>query len=65
MTGAVLVHFEPGRKAMPELAVSGTSDVHELGRVLFTQFNFPLQIVGVLLLSATIGVVVLCKKELH
>jgi NADH-quinone oxidoreductase subunit J len=65
MAAGVLAHFEQGRKAMPDLAVGGASDVHELGRVLFTQFNFPLQIVGVLLLSATIGVVVLCKKELH
>lgn len=37
-------------------------DVHLIGHMLFTQYNFPLQIVGVLLLVATVGVVVLSKK---
>ncbi len=37
-------------------------DVHLIGHMLFTQYNFPLQIIGVLLLVATIGVVVLSKK---
>ncbi len=37
-------------------------DVHLIGHTLFTQYNFPLQVLGVLLLSATVGVVVLSKK---
>ncbi len=37
-------------------------DVHLIGHTLFTQYNFPLQILGVLLLVATVGVVVLSKK---
>jgi NADH-quinone oxidoreductase subunit J len=65
MAGGVLARFSEGRRTMPELAATVGSDVHELGRVIFSQFNFPLQMIGVLLLSATIGVVVLCKKELH
>jgi NADH-quinone oxidoreductase subunit J len=65
MAGGVLAHFSEGGRTMPELAATVGSDVHELGRVIFSQFNFPLQMIGVLLLSATIGVVVLCKKELH
>lgn len=48
----------------PPLAVSGESDVSQVGLALFTRYNLPLQIVGVLLLVATIGVVVLSKKEL-
>lgn len=46
------------------LAWVGTSDVALVGVVLFKDFWFPLQIVGLLLLVATIGVVLLSKKEL-
>lgn len=38
-------------------------DVHLIGHTLFTEYNFPLQILGVLLLVATVGVVVLSKKS--
>ncbi len=38
-------------------------DVHLIGHTLFTQYNFLLQILGVLLLVATVGVVVLSKKQ--
>ncbi len=38
-------------------------DVHLIGHKLFTEYNLPLQILGVLLLVATIGVVVLSKKQ--
>ncbi len=37
-------------------------DTNLLGRTIFQSFNFPLQIMGVLLLVATIGVVVLSKR---
>ena len=38
-------------------------DVHLIGHTLFTDYNLPLQILGVLLLVATIGVVTLSKKQ--
>jgi NADH:ubiquinone oxidoreductase subunit 6 (chain J) len=38
-------------------------DVHLIGHTLFTQYNLPLQILGVLLLVATIGVVTLSKRQ--
>jgi NADH-quinone oxidoreductase subunit J len=38
-------------------------DVNLVGDVLFKDYNFPLQIVGVLLLVATVGVVVLSKRQ--
>ena len=38
-------------------------DVHLIGHTLFTGYNLPLQILGVLLLVATIGVVVLSKRQ--
>jgi NADH-quinone oxidoreductase subunit J len=65
MAGGVIARFPEGQREMPELAPTAGSDVHELGRVIFTDYNFPLQIIAVLLVSATVGVVVLCKKELH
>ncbi|HEY8899377.1 MAG TPA: NADH-quinone oxidoreductase subunit J [Chthoniobacterales bacterium] len=48
----------------PVVGVSLSNDVKSVGTTLFTQFNLPFQIIGVLLLVATIGVVVLSKKEL-
>src|ERR1700754_2260674 len=40
------------------------SDVTAIGLMLFRYFNLPFQIVGVLLLVATVGVVLLSKREL-
>ena len=40
------------------------SDVAAVGVTLFRYFNPPFQIIGVLLLVATVGVVILSKKEL-
>ncbi len=53
-------------RTLPALAPSepGHSDVHRIGELLFGTYWFPVQIVGVLLLAATVGVVVLSKKEL-
>ncbi len=48
----------------PVLTESNVNDVKAIGARLFTDFNLPFQIIGVLLLVATIGVVVLSKKEL-
>lgn len=48
----------------PELTGPMVTDVKAIGTTLFTFFNLPFQIIGVLLLVATIGVVVLSKREL-
>ena len=48
----------------PPLAHPEASDVTAVGMTLFTEFNLPFQIIGVLLLVATVGCVVLSKKEL-
>ena len=39
-------------------------DVRQVGTTLFSTHNLPLQVVGVLILVATIGVVILSKREL-
>ena len=60
----VLDNFPAGKAGAP--ALSGpVNDVQSVGHTLFTSYNLPLQIVGVLVLVATIGVVVLSKRELE
>jgi len=48
----------------PELASVDVSDAYSIGMELFSNYNLPLQVIGVLLLVATVGVVVLSRKEL-
>ena len=52
------------KEAFPPLASAKTDDVHNVGFLLFTNYTLPFQIIGVLVLVATIGVVVLSKREL-
>lgn len=62
----VLARGGSAGRTFPALAAAepGRSDVHRIGELLFGTYWFPVQIVGVLLLAATVGVVVLSKKEL-
>jgi NADH-quinone oxidoreductase subunit J len=53
------------KQTFAPLTSAKTDDVHNIGHVLFTNFNLPFQIIGVLVLVATIGVVVLSKRELR
>ena len=48
----------------PALSDPHVNDVAAVGMTLFRYYNLPFQIIGVLLLVATVGVVVLSKKEL-
>jgi NADH-quinone oxidoreductase subunit J len=51
--------------AKPALANPEASDVALVGYALFSGFNnYPFQIIAVLLLVATVGVILLSKKEL-
>jgi NADH-quinone oxidoreductase subunit J len=56
-------NFGPGTKITAALKDGRLPDVHLIGHTLFTQYNLPFQIIGVLLLVATIGVVALSKKS--
>jgi NADH-quinone oxidoreductase subunit J len=47
----------------PPLPGSTIDDVRNIGAALFGNYNLPFQIVGVLVLVATIGVVLLSKRE--
>jgi len=60
----VLKGFDVGHQAFPPLGQSNIDDVREVGMTLFSTHNLPFQVIGVLVLVATIGVVVLSKREL-
>jgi NADH-quinone oxidoreductase subunit J len=59
----VLHRFPAGNGYFPAIP-DKVDDVHNVGMTLFTSFNLPFQIVGILLLVSTVGVIVLSKKEL-
>jgi NADH-quinone oxidoreductase subunit J len=52
------------QQTKPELANPAVNDVAQVGFALFRNFNLPFQVIGVLLLVAIVGVVVLSRKEL-
>jgi NADH-quinone oxidoreductase subunit J len=60
----VVRQLKAAREPFPALP-GKTDDVHNIGLLLFTNYNLPFQIIGVLVLVATIGVVVLSKRELR
>jgi len=59
----VVEHFELALRIFPPLARLTTDDVWNIGRLLFTNYNLPFQIIGVLVLVATIGAVLLSRRE--
>jgi NADH-quinone oxidoreductase subunit J len=59
----VIHRFPEGNQPFPQI-LNQTDDVHMIGMTLFSGYNLPLQVIGVLVLVATIGVVVLSKREL-
>jgi NADH-quinone oxidoreductase subunit J len=60
---AAATNFGSGTKIAIALNDGRLPDTHLIGHTLFTQYNLPFQILGVLLLVATVGVVVLSKKQ--
>jgi NADH-quinone oxidoreductase subunit J len=50
---------------LPALADPGASDVRLVGMELFHNYALPFEVVGVLLLVATVGVIVLSRKSLR
>jgi NADH-quinone oxidoreductase subunit J len=60
----VIHRFPLGKQSFPALPPGKIDDVREVGMTLFSTHNLPFQVVGVLILVATIGVVILSKREL-
>jgi len=62
---AVISNMQIARRPFPPLPSHPPDDVRSIGLLLFANYNLPFQIVGVLILVATIGVIVLSKRELR
>ena len=60
---ASAAYVETSKGISDKLNAGHLPDVNLIGDVLFKGYNLPLQIVGVLLLVATVGVVVLSKRQ--
>ena len=56
--------FQDGSAALPALQPAEHGDVWYIGLAIFQQYKLALQIIGALVVVATIGVVVLSKREL-
>jgi len=61
----VIGHLRQARLPFAALPAAKSDDLHSVGLLLFGSYNLPFQIIGVLILVATIGVVVLSKRELR
>jgi NADH-quinone oxidoreductase subunit J len=61
----VIGQLSAAKQPFPPLASAKMDDVHNIGFLLFLNYNLPFQIIGVLVLVATIGVIVLSKRELR
>ena len=59
----VVGHLKAASQEFPPLPKSTGDDVRNIGLLLFTNYNLPFQIIGVLVLVATVGVIVLSRKE--
>jgi NADH-quinone oxidoreductase subunit J len=59
----VIGRFQTARQVFPPLAEPTTDDVWNIGRLLFTDYNLPFQVIGILVLVATVGVVLLSQRE--
>ena len=61
---SVLGGYEEGKQKMGSFPENAShEDVKMIGIEIFTNYNFHLQVLGVLLLVATIGVVVLSRRQ--
>ncbi len=61
----VVGNLKAAKQTFPPLARSSIDDVRNVGLALFQNYNLPFQIIGILVLVATIGVVLLSKRELR
>ena len=59
----VIGRFRSAKKVLSPLPSSTGDDVHQIGTLLFSNYNLPFQIVGIIILVATIGVVILSRRE--
>jgi NADH-quinone oxidoreductase subunit J len=53
-----------GNARLPPVSQGSHGDAWQVGMLIFERYNLPLQVVGTLVLVASIGVVILSKREL-
>lgn len=61
----VVKSLPAARQSFAPVTQAHYTDVSQVGMALFSSYNLPFQIVGVLLLVATVGVVILSRRELR
>lgn len=61
----VIGQLRDARQPFPALPTPRIDDVRAVGLLLFENYNLPFQVIAVLVLVATIGVIVLSKRELR
>jgi NADH-quinone oxidoreductase subunit J len=62
---AVIGSTRMAKQSFPPLVSQQADDVRNVGLLLFGNYNLPFQVIGVLILVATIGVIVLSKRQLR
>jgi NADH-quinone oxidoreductase subunit J len=60
---AVIERLPLAKQPFPPLARSTSDDVHHIGMLLFRNYTLPFQIIGIVILVATVGVVMLSRRE--
>ncbi len=61
----VIGQLRQAKQPFPALPLTHSDDVRSVGLLLFENYNLPFQVIAVLILVATIGVIVLSKRELR
>jgi NADH-quinone oxidoreductase subunit J len=60
---SVVTGLPAAKQAFPRLPKMTSDDVHRIGLLLFTNYTLPFQIIGIVILIATVGVIVLSRRE--
>jgi NADH-quinone oxidoreductase subunit J len=60
---AVIGRLNVAKQTFPPLTRSTSDDIHSIGLLLFANYNLPFQIIGIVILVATIGAVLLSRRE--
>lgn len=62
---SVIGKFPAADQPFPPLARPASDDVHRIGLLLFDNYNLPFQVIGIVILIATVGVIVLSRREIR
>ncbi len=60
---SVVEKFPVAKQSFPPLPKPAPDDVHRIGLLLFSNYNLPFQIIGIVILVATVGVILLSRRE--